>query len=361
MSFTGNKGEWSELYTLFKLLSNGVLEAGDESLNKIADSIYPIVKIIREEVNQEYSYSFDESRDIVIISSSSQAELIRVSVHEFSEQALLLLGEIKKNSGSFEVAKMESFMSKIYCSSIKAGSNSKTDITIQINDVKASQNPVLGFSIKSQLGGAATLLNAGKTTNFVYKIHPELSAEQKEIINGISGRRKIKDRVKSLALDPERVQFNSLQSIMFQNNLRLIDSLLPEILSKVVYKFYSSDMKTMEELVRWLEETNPLEFDNTDGHKFYTVKIKRFLTDVALGMMPSKCWTGKYQASGGYLIVKEDGEVVCYHLYDRNLFENYLLNNTKLETASSGRYQFGSVYTDNGQKIKLNLQIRFIK
>ena len=30
--------------------------------------------------------------------------------------------------------------------------------------------PTLGFSIKSQLGGVSTLLNAGKTTNFVYEI-----------------------------------------------------------------------------------------------------------------------------------------------------------------------------------------------
>ncbi|WP_157278370.1 HpaII family restriction endonuclease [Olivibacter sitiensis] len=29
MSLSGNKGEWSELYTLFKLLADGKLFAGD--------------------------------------------------------------------------------------------------------------------------------------------------------------------------------------------------------------------------------------------------------------------------------------------------------------------------------------------
>lgn len=95
-------------------------------------------------------------------------------------------------------------------------------------------------------------------------------------------------------------------------------------------------------------------------HPFYQYKIKRFLTDVALGMMPSKVWTGELDATGGYLVVKENGEVLCYHIYNRNEFEDYLFTNTKLETASSTRHEFGKVYIENGQLyFKLNLQIRF--
>ena len=362
MSITGNRGEWSELYTLLKLLSNGRLDAGDKNLNTIADVIYPIVKIIREESGVEYSYSFNSSRDIVIV-SAEKTELVRISMTEFAEQAQKLLKEIKESTGSsFEALETASFMEKIACSSIKSSSKFKTDITIQIHDAKTSQNPILGFSIKSQLGKPSTLLNAGKTTNFTYGIYPELQPDEIEIINKIDSRSKIMDRLNALADKSATLKFKSLQSKMFQNNLVLIDSLLPEILSKIVQKYYSSELKTLKELVGWLEKLNPLQFDSSDGHEFYTVKIKRFLTDIALGMMPAKCWTGLYEASGGYLIVKEDGDIVCYHLYDRNLFEDYLLNNTQLETASSRRHQFGSIYADdNGQEIRLNLQIRFIK
>jgi hypothetical protein len=78
--------------------------------------------------------------------------------------------------------------------------------------------------------------------------------------------------------------------------------------------------------------------------------------------MPSKVWTGQYDATGGYLIIKENGDVLCYHIYNRNEFENYLFNNTKLDTASSSRHDFGTVYEENGELyFKLNLQIRFIK
>ncbi|MBE6786434.1 MAG: HpaII family restriction endonuclease, partial [Ruminococcaceae bacterium] len=40
----------------------------------------------------------------------------------------------------------------------------------------------------------------------------------------------------------------------------------------------------------------------------------------------------------------------------------YLVNNTKFETASTSRHQFGDIYKENGKYyIKLNLQVRFIK
>jgi len=62
------------------------------------------------------------------------------------------------------------------------------------------------------------------------------------------------------------------------------------------------------------------------------------------------------------LITGEDGEVLSYHIYNKNKFENYLFHNTKLETASSSRHDFGKIYEEKGKYfIKLNLQIRFLK
>jgi type II restriction enzyme len=73
-------------------------------------------------------------------------------------------------------------------------------------------------------------------------------------------------------------------------------------------------------------------------------------------------WTGELDAMGGYLVVKEDGDVLAYHIYNRNFFENYLLNNTKLDTASSTRHDFGKIYSEGREQFfKLNLQIRFKK
>ena len=122
----------------------------------------------------------------------------------------------------------------------------------------------------------------------------------------------------------------------------------------------TSNLSSVESLTEIINKTNPLNYDNQFAHTFYEYKIKRFLTDVALGMTPSKVWNGIYDATGGYLIVKENGDVLCYHIYNRNQFEDYLFQNTKLETASSSRHEFGKIYTKNGKAyFKLNLQIRF--
>lgn len=53
-------------------------------------------------------------------------------------------------------------------------------------------------------------------------------------------------------------------------------------------------------------------------------------------------------------------KVLAFHIYNRDMFEDYLLDNTKFETASLGKHNFGRVYERSGEYfINLNLQIRF--
>lgn len=94
----------------------------------------------------------------------------------------------------------------------------------------------------------------------------------------------------------------------------------------------------------------------------YEYKLKKFLCSVALGMRPSEHWNGYDEANGGYVIVKYNGDVVAYHIYNRDAFETYLLNNTKFERGSTSKHKFASVYSEPDGKmyVKLNLQIRFI-
>jgi len=355
---TGNKGEWSEIYTLFKLLGDKELNPGNTEIKKIQNLVYPILRILRTEVNGNFEYSIED--DIVVISGNE--EVFRIPISEFQEKANYLLSEIKSNTGTFSIPEIEDFMQSINCLSLKASSSAKTDITIVVHDQRTGLQPSLGFSIKSQLGNPSTLLNAGETTNFVYKIvGAKINKHEINDINNISSRSKIKDRIVEIKNKNGKFEFVKTQRKIFSNNLILIDSLLPQILSDVVLNFYSSSHSNTAELIKLTEAVNPLKFDTTDKHLFYSYKIKRFLTDIALGMMPSKVWTGEYDATGGYLIVKADGEILCYHIYNKNEFEDYLLANTRLETASSSRHGFGEIYEENGELFfKLNLQIRFL-
>jgi type II restriction enzyme len=357
---TGNKGEWSEIYTLFKLLGDKQLFLGNKDIEKLEGIVYPVLRVLRTEAKQDLEYSIKD--EIILISGGE--EVLKIAVSDFKEKAKFLLEKIKANKErTFSVPKIEEFMQSINCISLKASSTQKTDITIVVHDQRTNQQPALGFSIKSQLGSPSTLLNAGKTTNFIFKIsNLKLSETEINEINSIDSRSKIMDRINSVLESKGKFHFVKTENQIFSNNLILIDSKLPKILSQVVYEFYSSKNSSVSDLVENTNSINPLNFDISNEHKFYEYKIKRFLTDVALGMMPSKVWTGQYDATGGYLIVKENGDVLCYHIYNKNEFENYLFNNTKLETASSTRHDFGKIYKEDGKLyFKLNLQIRFIK
>jgi hypothetical protein len=357
MLIKGNKGEWSEIYALFKLLGDKQLFAGDADLNKVEELFYPIIKIIRTESGGNFEYEING--DLVVISGDK--EKLRIPVSTFLEQSAKLLQKIKSSKGTFSNPETEAFMKSINCSALKAKSTSKTDIRIVIHDQRINQTAELGFSIKSQVGNDATLLNAGKTTNFIYQIlsfKPTL--KEMNSINSIDSKSKIKDRVEEIKKSGGKLKFVTLEQDIFKNNLVLIDSLLPNIVSETVKSFFTTPLSSIKDLTENLNKSNPLNYDTQFAHTFYEYKLKRFLTDIALGMTPSKVWNGIYDATGGYLIVKENGDVLCYHIYNRNQFEDYLFSNTKLETASSTRHDFGKVYEENGNfYFKLNLQIRF--
>lgn len=361
----GNKGEWSELYTLFKVLSDKELKAGDSELNRITDLILPVIKIFRKESDGTFEYRLDNNLVFIRKTGSEKFEIDRkVPVSDFKNYCEVLLEEIKKSKEkTFNIPEIESFINSYESVSIKASSSDKSDIRIIVHDLRTGKTPELGFSIKSQLGSASTLLNAGKTTNFVYKVVGDtLSKEAVYEINTIDSEKKIRDRIFKIYEMGFGLEFNGAFNPIFNNNLQLIDSGLPKIISSLLLIYFTSNFSRVQEMVDKLKVENPLNFDLSQNHPFYEYKIKRLLTDIALGMTPSNIWDGSLDATGGYLVVREDGEVICYHIYNRNEFEDYLYYNTKFETASSTRHNFGTIYENNGEYFfNLNLQIRFSK
>ena len=356
---TGNKGEWSEIYTLFKLLGDKKLFSGDADLNKVEQLFYPIIKIIRNESAGNFEYEING--DIVII--SGETEELRIPIKTFEDQSKKLLAKIKGLTGTFSIPEVEAFMTSVKCKTLKAKSTSKTDIRIVIHDQRINQTAELGFSIKSQLGKPSTLFNSSQGSNFIFKITNNFFSDTEiEKINNLKTKSKIQDRVKAILNTGAKLKFIKTEGSIFNNNLELIDSLLPQILAEILINFNSSTKNKLVDLAKNIEQENPLNFDLSNKHSYYNYKIKRLLTDVALGMLPTKVWMGKLDATGGYLVVKENGDILCYHIYNRNDFEEYLLTNTKIINPSSTRLKFGEIYKEKEELfIKLNLQIRFIK
>lgn len=356
---TQNKGEWSELYVFLKLLGDGVLYAADANLNKIDDLYYPLIEVLRKE-NEQIKRYVKNDVNISIIDGAGN-NLLTLPVTEFEEKAELLLSAIKNSGSTFSVPAIEEFMQVIKCSKVKADSADKSDITLVLHDCKTYRNETFGFSIKSKLGGSSTLLNAGKPTNFVFEISGYLNDAQIQEINSINTKSKLRDRLAKISEFGCQLKFCNLENETFNANLQMIDSLFPLIVSEFLLQYYLGNGNLICELTPKVRKINPCNFNTNLQHMYYEHKIKNFLTDVALGMTPATAWNGDFQATGGYIIVREDGEVLCYHIYNHNEFQEYLFNNTRLETPSTSKYDFGTIYKENGNLfIKLNLQVRFI-
>lgn len=354
-----NKGEWSELYVFLRLLGDGVLYAANEKLDKINELYYPLIEIPREE-NKNIKHYIKEEADIKIIDEEGNI-LLKLPASEFKKRAFILLNAIKNSTGTFSVTEIENFMKTIYCTKVKADSTDKSDITLVLHDYKTYKNEKFGFSIKSRLGSSSTLLNAGYPTNFIYEITSNLTEEQIKKINEIDTKSKIRDRLKKLSELNCKLKFYRTENAVFNANLQMIDSLFPKIISEYLLLYYTNQGKLISELTDKIKEINPCNLDTTLPHAYYEYKIKNFLTDVALGMTAATPWNGFYQATGGYIVVREDGEVFCYHIYNHNESQEYLYKNTRFETPSTKKYNFGKIYKENNKKyIKLNLQIRFI-
>ncbi len=362
MTITSNKGEWAEFYAFLKILTERQLPAADENL-QATDRVFIFQKVIRQDEKEQpiRVYDLTGEANSILIKNDTETEVTHVfDATELGEKTLRMFERIRDNEKTFAIPEAEELMNELLCTRIKASNDEKADLVAIIHDRISESSPMLGFSIKSMVGGASTLLNAGKTTNFVYEIKG-FRGDMGEV-NIIDTKSKIRDRISLIKEQGGIFEFLNVADEQFDGNLRMIDTALPDFLAHMVFDFFTDVRRTIPELVEELALSGDMRKRYKLTLENYSYKIRNFLDAIALGMVPSKPWDGFMKAHGGYIVVKENGEVVCYHLYNRDKFQMYLYENTRLEAASSSRHEYGSLYEKEGKLyFNLNLQIRFLK
>ena len=383
-----NKGEWSEIYALYKLLSEQNLYPINLDDKKGQRLRMPILSILRH--TEQYikaEYKIEEHGQIII--NANGHDTIQIEKSNFDAYAsklfdAIIKGPIKKETtknGSkdtaFALPEFDEFRKKTYCPNIKCYSKNlgnrekdKSDLYIVIHDIITGQTPIEGFSIKSEIGEPPTLLNATNLTNFKYKLSENLPEDQVARINAMvdkKGHADIKGRVRAILKQHVSLEFSTINPdsksrYVFLENLMLIDSMLPQIISHLLVMSYSEDTRFLDSLTDKLSELNPIGYPMKTNKKQYEAKVRRFVTDVALGMVPGVPWDAAHQAYG-MLVVNTKGDIDCYHIVYRKSLEDYLYKNLRFETASACRYKFGKIETgpDGCQYFTLNLQLRFTK
>lgn len=352
---SGNSGEWSEVFVLLMLLAYGKVPLADSDLNLLASQYLDVVEVRRSDKSGNLSFTIAEDGESIILNS---AEIVTTRT-EVKSILPLILDAISGGGKEIVIPAAEVLLARMRTYMLAAPSSDKTDLVVVVRDHRnGSINPV-SFSIKSQIGTPASLLNASGATSFRYQVKGSAASVQNL---GNLGRDPLQIIKRSNDLGVSICCGNPL-SEQFRENLLLIDSLMPEIASEMLFGHFSGQASKMVDVVAYLAKKNPAKVRTNSIDLFYLQKVRSLLSDLALGMTAGKPWDGNYTSNSGYLIVTKQGKLASIMFSDQNTFRDYLLKNTRFERGSRERHKYGSIeYSADGSPfLDLNLQIRFSK
>lgn len=366
-----NKGEWNELYVSFRFLASGRMDNADKFGNKTGDYL-EITKIFREDDDGTKSYVRDIATNSVkiFVRGNYVKSVLFSDFHNAANdlfyflklgrnrpQIQQFLQQNPKNKQGFPIPEIENFMNVILMNTVSQSSAHKADIEFEIKDIHTGSQNRVAYSIKSNFkNGKATLINASAATNFVYKLH-NMNDIHMNNINSISTTSKIIDRINYMNINNIQMQFVGTFRPLAKQNLRRVDTIMPEILSELLKIHYVTGKTSVKEVVQILTNADPFQYQDPYA---YIYKFKKLLTACSLGLDIGKRWDGLEEATGGMIIVDDVGDIIAFHLYNRNLFEEFLFNSVKFERGSTSKHNFAIVYkVNNDYYFNLNLQIRY--
>ena len=151
------------------------------------------------------------------------------------------------------------------------------------------------------------------------------------------------------------INFRKVESDTFADNLKLIDSNFDEVLAKMLLLSYIKNEKDIKKLISMIVK------EEKEKEVFYQKNMTEFANAATFGMFAGKKWNGKNEVDGGIFVVTKDVDVFLLDLvYYKKHVDKYLIDNIKLESPSSTRYEMFQVYKEGAKYfLKLNLQVRF--
>ncbi len=353
---TGNRGEWSEIYAFLRLLCDGELRGANADLSVNPKMSQKVLKIARMVGGLEFGGEPSVDGATVKVWYNGGVSLSKAVLERRTTQLLNAILAAPTRNGSFSHEETEAFLRSIGCVAIKASSTEKRDLDVTVQDDHTGGTPTYGFSIKSRLGAPSTLLNASDATLFSYAV-PGLTWADAERLNAFVGRNRYKERTAWLSEHGLRPRFVGMRDATFFRNLQMLDDALPEIMAALLLGSRMEGYTCLDEACEALAAKNPRGYQDPS---LYGVKMRRLLRAAALGMVPGSAWSDHDDATGGYIIVKKDGELVAFYVYNRAKFDDYLFHGTRFEMPSGERYHPMRFYRAGGEvRFDLCLQIRF--
>ena len=301
---TFNRGEWSEVYSFLKILSDGFLFGSTAKLD-VSKHKFRVVYIKQISETDSLDLFFYPNGKVVKLITNKIETLIKSS--EFEVIHKLILKEIINNEAkTFNIPEVDIFFKKLLSPRLKSPNHKKRDLTISVENLNPRMALEYGFSVKSNLAGSSTLLNASSGTNFIYKLGMT-ACKSNKIYESLS----CKNLIECLISNKVKIEFLKMESGIYDYNLGLIDTRMPEIISSFLLSYFSKKGTLCSDLLSAIEKENPMQFKNTD---YYKVKLLDFLTATALGMVPKTKWDKKYDSNGGLIVVKDSCDISTFYI-----------------------------------------------
>ena len=358
MAFTATRKEWYELYSFFRLLSDGYACVGTSEGRPHNDQRIPVAQIQREEHDGTRNYII-EGENIRVLREGSEKCFPR---EDFGTVSELIWKTLKSVLGSDIESPdgVEEFLDEVGIFHLEAQTDDRTDYYIAFWNVNA---PLIGFRVHSHIGGMNMLLDGGRAANLKFEqVGVKFASPTVNKINMLERANEVADRMFMIERLGGVLKYSDVADKVFRSNLSMIDLHFPRMLGEMVRTMYLDGISRIDELTERIKVMNPLKIKDEliTKHLFYEYKMKQFLMAVALGMRPAKLYNGTDSAVSGFIMVGREGELCMYQKADKALFEEFLYHHTRLEKGSVEKDKYGFLERENGTYyFKLNVKIGF--
>lgn len=365
-----NRGEWGEPYAALSILGDQKLYTTDDKGILDPNEWMDVLRVVRKETeSRTVVYHCNNDNIDVEVNGCPVKSIKAVRFKHFADQ---LKQDISVGSGrSFNVSDdVQDFLVEAEILHRKAKSVEKSDIFLDARDPRSSiVRENIGFSIKCEFGESPTLFNTAKASAAKYRI-VGMDPRSKDYINSLvdnKGHAAVSDRceaIKNMGCRMEFVGFeiaSRAKCEAFKENLEIINPLLPAVIDKILRNHFmerQTDIGIDAVMQRIIKE-NPCKISRPEIK--YPYMMKAFLYAAFCGMTASTLWDGKSTVKGGYITIKNSGEVVANYAMESEAFKNYLYTHCYLDFPSTdyAHGAYGEVEEKNGEYyFKLNFQVR---
>lgn len=360
MAFEATKKEWCEIYTFFRLLVDGKVVLGTAEA-EAGEVSWPVAMIQREEHDGTRRYYIEEET----IRIEGETGIKSMPREDFGIVAGLILQAVKSSSENDVTSPdgVEEFLDEAGIFDLEAKTEDRTDFSVAFWHPEA---PLRGFNVRSRLSAMNPLLDGGRAANL--KLEQSGVKFATPTVNKINALPESPNEVAERMMMIERLggvlKYSDVADRVFRSNLLMIDLHFPRVLTEMVRIMHLDGISRISELTEIIKQINPLKIKDEliNKHKFYEFKMKQFLMALALGMRPAKIYNGLDFAVEGILLVDGSGNVLCYHKSEKQVMEDFLFLNTRLEKGSLDKDKYGFLERENGvYYFKLNAKIGLVK